>query len=258
MSTEQQRISVENKPEAPKVLVRQGATVNMESMVIPTVFCTSNPISQTDIEVQGNFLREYEEKFADNFDQEELTKRCPNAGFSKNIEKGQFFITFDDEALDEMTGSCREYTLPRSEESSHVRGRIRRNTKIGPILDVKVYFHQGRYGVEIMIESFFRDRTVSWVRIGNGINIYVTQTSEEILVASVENGGAGKLVAKAKPRLKATLTLSLVCIPCRERKWIDVDPGKFSHGCFEVSKFMNRLFRHDDTVREDDGAVRFD
>ena len=47
-------------------------------------------------------------------------------------------------------------------------------------------------------------------------------------------------------------------IPYRERKWIDVDPGKFCQGCFEVSKFMIRLLRHDDTVhREDDGAVRF-
>ena len=53
------------------------------------------------------------------------------------------------------------------------------------------------------------------------------------------------------------------CLLCvfffRERKWIDVDPGKFSQSCFEVSKFMIRLLRHDDTVhREDDGAVRSD
>ena len=48
-------------------------------------------------------------------------------------------------------------------------------------------------------------------------------------------------------------------IPCHERKWIDVDPGKFSHGGFEVSKFMIRLLRHDESVpREEDGAVRFD
>ena len=94
-----------------------------------------------------------------------------------------------------MKGSCREYTLPRSEESSRVRGWIRGNTKIGPVLDVKVCYHQGRYGVEIMIESLFRDRTVSWVRIVNGINKYVTETSEEILVASVENRGT----AKAEP-----------------------------------------------------------
>ena len=93
---------------------------------------------------------------------------------------------------------------------------------------------QGRDGVEIMIESLFRDRTVSWVRIVNGINKYVTETSEEIPVVSVENGGAAKHVAKLKPRPKPTLTLTLVSVPCRERKWVDVDPGKSSQGCFEV------------------------
>ena len=92
-----------------------------------------------------------------------------------------------------------------------------------------------------MIESLFRDRTVSWVRIVNGINKYVTETSGEIPVANVENRGAGKPLAKAKPRPKPTLTLTLVSIPYRERKWTDVDPGKYSQGCFEVSKFMIRL-----------------
>ena len=48
-------------------------------------------------------------------------------------------------------------------------------------------------------------------------------------------------------------------IPYRERKWTDVDPGKYSQGCFEVSKFTIRLLRHCDTVhRENDGAVIFD
>ena len=81
----------------------------------------------------------------------------------------------------------------------------------------------------------------------NGINKYVTETSVEIPVASVEKGGTGKLVAKAKPRPKPTLTLTPVSIPYHERKWMDVDPGKFSQGCFEVSKFMTRLLRHDDS-----------
>ena len=114
-------------------------------------------------------------------------------------------------------------------------------------------------GVEIMIESLFRDRTVSWVRIVTRINKYVTETSEDTPVASVENRGTGKLVAKAKTRPKPTLTLSPVSVHYHERKWIDVGPGKFSQGCFEVSKLMIRLLRHDDTFhREDDGAVRFD
>ena len=192
-------------------------------------------------------------------EQEKLTKLCSNAGFSKNIEKGQFFITLDDDTLDSLKGSCREYTLPRSDESSHVKGWIRGNTKIGPVLDVMVCYHQGRYGVEIMTESFFRDRTTSWVRIVNGINKYVTDTSEEIPVASVGDRSTGKTVAQARPRPTPTLTLSLVSIPYRERKWIDIEPGTFSHGCFEVSKSMVILLRHDESVhREEDGAVRFD
>ena len=100
---------------------------------------------------------------------------------------------------------------------------------------------------------------MSWIRIVNGINKYVTKTSEEIPIASVRNASTGKPVAKAKPRPKPTFTFTRVSIPYHERKWIDVDPGKFSQGCFEVSKFMIRLLRHDDTVhREDGGAARFD
>ena len=180
--------------------------------------------------------------------------------FSKNNEKGQFFIALDEEGPDDVKTWSREYTFSRrSEETSRVGGWIRGNTKIGPVLDVKVCYHQGRYGVETMIESLFRDWTVSWVRIVNGINKYVTETSEEILVASVENRGTGKLVVKAEPRPKPIVPLSLVSIPYRERKWTDVDPAKFSQVYFEVSKFMIRLLRHDDTLRrEHDGAVRFD
>ena len=47
--------------------------------------------------------------------------------------------------------------------------------------------------------------------------------------------------------------------PSRDRKWMDVELGKSSQGCFEVSKFLIRSLRHDDTVhQEDGGAVRFD
>ena len=225
-------------------------------MLIPTQFPITDPVSQIDAEVQRKLLREYEQKFAE---QQKLTKLCSNAVFLKNIDKGQLFITLGEEGSDDMKTSCREYTLPRSDESSRVRGWIHGNTKIGPVVDVKVCYHQGSYGVEIMIESLFRDRTVSCVRIVNGINKYVTETSEEILVARVENRGTGKHVAKAELRPKPTLTFTPVSIPYREQKRKDVDPGKNSQGCFEVSKFMIRLLRHDDTAhRKDDGAVRFD
>ena len=42
----------------------------------------------------------------------------------------------------------------------------------------------------------------------------------------------------------------------RERKWMDVEPGKFSQGCFECQFFLIRSLRHDETVhREDEGTL---
>ena len=55
-----------------------------------------------------------------------------------------------------MKNLRREYTSPQSEDASRVRGWILGNTKIGPVLDVKVCIHQGRYGIEVMIESLIR------------------------------------------------------------------------------------------------------
>ena len=42
----------------------------------------------------------------------------------KTIEQGQFFMTLDDDQLDRLNGSCREYTLRRSDQSSQVKGWI--------------------------------------------------------------------------------------------------------------------------------------
>ena len=41
--------------------------------------------------------------------------------------------------------------------------------------------------------------------------------------------------------------------------WIDVEPGEYDQSCFEVSKKMTKLFRHDRSVlRGEDGAVEFE
>ena len=158
-----------------------------------------------------------------------------------------------------MKNPCREYTIPRSEEASRVRGWILGNTKISAVLDVKVCFHQGRYGIEVMIESLFRDRTVSWVRIVNGINKYVTETSETISLESVDHRVTGKPVAKARPPLKPAVTMSPISIPIRDTKWMDINPERFREDYLAVSKAMIRLLRHNLSLpREDDGTVHFD
>ena len=136
-----------------------------ETMVMPTESSTTNQTPPTDERVHGDLLRDCESKFANLPVHLKLTKLCSVAGLANNVEKRQYFKTLDDAELDNLKGSCREYTVPRSDKSSQVKGWIRGNTKIGPVLDVAVSYRQGRYGIEIMINSLFGDGTCSWVRI---------------------------------------------------------------------------------------------
>ena len=63
--------------------------------------------------------------------------------------------------------TCREYTLPRDEKSTDPKDWIRGNTKIGSVLEVATSCLQGKYGVEIRIESVKKDNSHSWVRISH-------------------------------------------------------------------------------------------
>ena len=104
-------------------------------MEIPTGLLTADP--HTNAELQGNLLRDYEHKFEQFPEDQKLSKLCSDAGLM-TVEKGQFFVT------------------PEEGPDWWVPGK----PKIGPVLDVKVCFHQKRYGIEIMVESLFRDRSV--------------------------------------------------------------------------------------------------
>ena len=70
--------------------------------------------------------------------------------------------------------ACREYTLPRDEKSTDPKGWVQGNTKIGPVLEVSTSYLQGKYGVEIRIESVNKDNSHSWVRISHRLNKLVT------------------------------------------------------------------------------------
>ena len=126
------------------------------SRVVPTEIANANatPLSSTSL-AQANLLQEYEQKFAERPDDQKLSKLCSDAGFLQEIGKGQFFIALEEES------EVMQYV-----ESTH-REWTRSNTKIGPVLDVKLHPHEGRYCFDIMIESLFRDQAVSWVRIVN-------------------------------------------------------------------------------------------
>ena len=145
-----------------------------------------------------------------------------------------------------MVHFCREFSLPRSDPRTRARGWIRRNTKIGPVLNRHVCHHEDRYSIEIQVRSLFQDRTASWVRIVNGVEKYVTGTTETI--EDEEHGALGQPIAKARPRMKSTITLTPVSVAFHERKRMDINPGDYDHTCYVVSKAMSRLLRHDQTL----------
>ena len=110
--------------------------------------------------------------------------------------------------------------MPRNEKGTRVRGWILKSTRIGPVLNMKVCYHDDRYGIQVQIQSLFQENTVSWIRIVNGVDKYVT---ESMLTTKEEDIPSGKPIAEARPRQKPTLTLASVSIPVLERKWIDIE-----------------------------------
>ena len=99
----------------------------------------------------------------------------------RNVEHGQYFITKDAEEFSQFDGhvACREYTLPRDNESSKPNGWIRGSTKIGLVLEVATSYHQRKHGVEIRIDSVSGDGSHSWIRISNGLNKIVRDLTEK-------------------------------------------------------------------------------
>ena len=135
-----------------------------------------------------------------------------DAGFLSVVENGQYFMTKDTGDLTQFnTVACREYTLPRDEKSSDPKGWIRRNTKMGPVLEVAICCLHGKYGVEIRIMSLSRDNTHSWVRISHGSNKFVMNLNnnkteipkdqlEEYALKLSAKDFACRSKAKAKPQ----------------------------------------------------------
>ena len=69
--------------------------------------------------------------------------------------KDQYFYTLETEEGQQMQHVCREYTMPRNEKGTRARGWIRKDTRIGPILNMKVCYHDERYSVEVQVPSLF-------------------------------------------------------------------------------------------------------
>ena len=193
----------------------------------------------TILHIKELLLQRYGERIEKFSQQDKLSKFCTDAGFLTTVEVGQYFMTKDTEEFSQFTDAvaCREYTLPRDEETSDPKGWIRGNTNIEPELEVTTCCLQGKYGVEITIMSVNKDNSHSWVRISHGLNKLVTdlnnneqETSEmqfeEYSLRLNARDFARRSKAKAKPQKRDFASSSTRTIPISERTWIDVEPGK--------------------------------
>ena len=181
--------------------------------------------------------QQYEERIKSLSQESKVSKFCMEAGFVHVVEVVQYFMTKDTGDFRQFRAvACREYTLPRDDESSQPKGWIQGNTKIGPVLEVTTSYMYGKHGIEIRIWSVSQDTSHSWVRISYGTNKYVvdsnynntevpTDLPEEQASQSSVKVIAARSKAKAKPQKRETVELPNT-IPMNERKWIDIEPAE--------------------------------
>ena len=117
--------------------------------------------------------------------------------------------------------------------------------KLGPCWKSQPPTLQGKYGVEIRIESVNTDNSHSWVRISHGLNKLVTDLSnkkydnndqgtsemksEEFALKTNVLAFASRSKAKAKPRRRTSACSSTRTIPIGEIIWTDIETGTQSN-----------------------------
>ena len=228
----------------------------------PAKLLITTPTPSLEIPAQQILLQKYKERVERLSQLDRVIKICTDAGFLKTVEVGQYFMKKDTEEFSQFTESvtCREYTLPRDENSTDPKVWIGGNTKIGPVLEVTTSYLQGKYGVEIGIESVNKENSHSWVRISHGLN-NEQETSEmqskEFALKTDVLVFASRSKAKAKPGRPTSACSSTRTVPIRERIWTDIEAGAQSNQAYPVAKRLNTLLRHGQLPREEDGATEF-
>ena len=183
VSTEQSQICVKNSSLHWQIQGDRLAAINKSKSTVETALNIQRPLL-TNEQAQGDLLQNHKEQVENLPNHEQLIKLCTDAGFIKTVAPGQHFMTKDAEEFSQFDGhvACREYTLPRDEESSKPKGWIRGNTKIGPILEVVTNCHQGKHNVEIRIEPSSKDGSHSKIRISFRVNKFVRDLTEKFRI----------------------------------------------------------------------------
>ena len=102
---------------------------------------------QANEERQGNLLQEYEQRFEKFSEDQELSRLCSEAGL-RLVEVGQFFHALPSPRGKENQSLCRKCSMPRDQEGTRIKGWIQSNVRFGPVSDIKVCNHYGRYSID--------------------------------------------------------------------------------------------------------------
>ena len=117
----------------------------MGQSIVLSAIKTEVPLENDDPASQNFLLQQYEERIEKQPQQDRLSKFSLDAGFLNVVEIGQYLMTKDTAKFSQSTYAvaCREYTLPRDEETSEPKGWIKENTKIGPVRKLQTCCLQG-------------------------------------------------------------------------------------------------------------------
>ena len=192
---------------------------------------------ETYVQAARNRFRDRQEKFENLSKEITVSQTCETVGFIGTVCIGQYFRTIHD-GLGGKTGSWRKYTVSRDISSSELVGWIRRDTKIGPVCQVRVTCYLDQYGIEIQIPSkmkngyFFCSMTSrrskplrGWMltrsRKATSQDVeMVSSTSVEqshAITTSIEESNTSKQQRQSSISLNY---LSQESIPIDKRKWI--------------------------------------
>ena len=126
-----------------RTMVRPVLAEQSDPLFAPANLLIMTPRLLIEIPAQENFLQKYKERVEKLPQLDRLLKKnCTDEGFLKTVEVGQYFMT--------------------------------KYTELVPCWEVTTSYLQGKYGVEIRIESVNKDNSHSWVRISHVLNKLVT------------------------------------------------------------------------------------
>ena len=136
--------------------------VLMGQSIVLSEIRTEVPLQNDDPSHHKIRWQQYEERIRSLAQESKVSKFCMEAGFVHVVEMGQYFMTKDTDDFGQFRSvACREYTLPRDDESSQPRGWIQGDMRIGSVLEITTSYMYGKHGIEIRIWSVSQDNSQS-------------------------------------------------------------------------------------------------